>query len=85
MNVAKSTRTPRSTIAHLLCVPGSTASTPGIVIAQRPGELRLLAAHDVGHAGRVDAARARDDRELAARASRVSMPASAARSAGQST
>ena len=66
MNVANSTRRPRSTIAHLLCVPGSTARTRRSSSPNRADELRLLAAHDVGNARGVDASRAGHDRELAA-------------------
>ena len=65
MNVGKSTRRPRSTRAHLLCVPGSTASDRGGVVVDGTDDLRFLAAHHVGHARRVARHDARDDRQLA--------------------
>ena len=65
MKVVKSAGGGPPTCAHLLCVPGSTATTSSSS-PTAPDELRLLAAHDVGQS-----VRARDEH---ARARRTSSP-----------
>ena len=85
MNVVKSTTRPCSTRAHLLCVPGSTASTPRSPAPTAPSNLRFLAAHHVGNARRIARRDAGNDRQHVAAARATTRSASAVSDAGQST
>ena len=82
MNVMKSTMRPDSTHAHLLCVPGSTTQHALLAVIDAADDLRLLAAHDVGHAVRVARARAGHDRRARRWACARGRPTSAVSGAG---
>ena len=58
---------PDSTRTHLLCVPGSTASTPSVAGPDGADDLDLLAAHHVGNAADVATDEPGNDRHLVAR------------------
>ena len=73
MNVANAT-VPRLDDRPFAVRSGQHGQHPSVVVSNRSHELRLLAAHDVGHAGGVDAARTGDDRELAAGCRRERAP-----------
>ena len=73
MYVANDSIVPPRAIAHLLCVPGSTASVGGASPRDCADDLRLLAAHDVGNAFVVATRRDRE-RSSSARSGVRTMP-----------